>query len=164
MAKNDEIELWERQPEESAKAWEAFVIYRDLGLQRSLRKVAEELSKSETLMKRWSKQYDWPKRAQAWDAEQDRISRAAQVEEIKKMRRRHAKIAETAMDKISAALERLDPEDISNSDIARLMSEASKLERLSRGDVGEVIEERDGGAAPSPVTFYMPDNHRDKKE
>ena len=80
MAKNDELKPWERQPDESAKAFEAFVIYRDMGLQRGVRKVGDQLHKSLTLMSRWSSQHNWPERAAAWDVEQDRIARAAQVE------------------------------------------------------------------------------------
>lgn len=153
-------ELWEKQPEENPKPFEAFCIYRDLGPGRSLPQVAERLGKSEGLMERWSRENDWVKRASAWDAEQDRLARQAQVKEIINMRKRHAQIAQKALDKISAALDNIDPESISNSDIARLMSEASKLERISRGDVGDVIEERDGGEAINPVQIYIPANGR----
>ena len=153
-------ELWERQENETAKPFEAFCIYRDLGPGRSLSQVAKSLGKSDTLMSRWSSEYDWVKRAAAWDHEQDRIARQEQIKEIVDMRKRHAKIAKKALDKISVALDSIDPEDMSNADIARLMSEASKLERISRGDVGDVIEERDGGEAINPVQIYIPDNNR----
>ena len=153
-------ELWERQENETAKPFEAFCIYRDLGPGRSLSQVAKSLGKSDTLMSRWSSEYDWVKRAAAWDNEQDRIARQEQIKEIVDMRKRHAKIAKKALDKISVALDSIDPEDMSNADIARLMSEASKLERISRGDVGDVIEERDGGEAINPVQIYIPDNNR----
>ena len=39
----------------------------------------------------------------------------------------------------------------------------SKLERIARGDVGEVVEEREGESLP-PVTFYIPDNGRQDTE
>lgn len=153
---------WELMEGETAKPFEAFCIYRDLGPGRSISQVAEKLSKSEQLIKRWCAGYDWVKRATAWDAEQDRIARKAQVDEIIKMRKRHAQIAQKALDKISAALDTVNPEAMTNADIARLMSEASKLERISRGDVGDVIEERDGGEALSPVQIYIPANGRDR--
>jgi len=44
-----------------------------------------------------------------------------------------------------------------------MVETASKLERISRGDAGEVVEERDGGPATPVVQFYIPDNHRDTK-
>ena len=162
MANN--AELWERLPQESMKAYAAFFAYRDLGPDRSMAKAGEVLGKSQGLMEGWSAAYDWVKRATAWDDEQYRVARKAQMDEIKKMRVRHAKIAQKALDKVSAALDKVNPDAMTNADMARLMDVASKLERLSRGDVGEVVEERDGGQAPNPVSFYIPANGRDKQE
>lgn len=153
---------WEPLEVESSKNYEAFSIYRDMGTQRSLSKVAEKLQKSETLMGRWSGNYNWVERAAAWDAEQDRIMREEQVNEIKKMRQRHADLAYSMIIKAAKALKRIPDDEIKASDISRMVETASKLERISRGDVGEVIEERNGGDAPPAVTFYMPDNGRDK--
>lgn len=155
-------ELWERQPGETPKAYEAFCVYRDLGASRSMRETAEKLGKSQGLMEGWSVTHEWGKRALAWDSEQDRIARKAQLDEIVKMRKRHARIAEKALDKVSAALEKVQEENMSNSDIARLMDVASKLERISRGDVGDVVEERDGGEAINPVQIYIPSNSRER--
>lgn len=153
-------ELWERQDGETPKAYAAFCVYRDLGPDRSMAKTGETLGKSQGLMEEWSAKYEWVKRAAAWDEEQDRVARKAQMDEIIKMRKRHARIAQTALEKVSTALDNIDPKNISNSDIARLMDTASKLERLSRGDVGDVMEERDGGKAVNPVQIYIPDNNR----
>ena len=162
MAKVNTPEPWERQPEETAKPFEAFCIYRDLGPERSLSKVAEKLQKSDTLMGRWSRTYDWVNRATAWDAEQDRIARQEQIKAIKAMRNRHAGMAKAMIVKAGRALQRIPDEEIKASDISRMIEVASKLERISRGDVGEVIEERDGGEAINPVQIYIPDNNRSR--
>ena len=154
---------WDRQENESAKAFEAFCEYRNMGIQRSVRKVARELGKSETLMARWSTNYDWVERAAAWDDEQDRIVRLAQIEDIKKMRKRHAELATDMLVKAAAALQVIPPDEIKATDVSRMVEVASKLERVSRGDVGEVIEERDGGEAINPVQIYIPDNKRGRE-
>ena len=86
MAIWDNGKPWERRNDEGTKPYEAFAIYRDMGRERSLRAVAEQLQKSDTLMGRWSGKYEWVKRAAAWDDDQDRIAREiaqkAQAEEI----------------------------------------------------------------------------------
>ena len=168
MGKVNTPEPWERRQDESTKAYEAFCTYRDMGRERSLSKVAEKLQKSETLMGRWSRTYDWVDRAAKWDDEQDRIEREIaqkeQAKAIKDMRKRHADLAQAMLIKSARALARIPEDEIKPGDVSRMVDIASKLERISRGDVGEVIEERDGGKATPAVTFYMPDNGRDNKE
>lgn len=157
---------WERQPGESMKAFKAFTIYRDLGpLERSQEKVKEALERSSrTMISDWSVKFNWKKRVEAWDDEQDRIIRADHLKEIKEMRKRHAKLANDMLTKAEKALEKISDEEISAKEIGQLVDIASKLERISLGDSGDVIETRDGGEAISPVTFYMPSNSRDQEE
>ena len=50
------MDPWERQPHESAKAYEAFCSYRDMGSSRSTAKVQQEIGKSKRLIDRWSSQ------------------------------------------------------------------------------------------------------------
>lgn len=155
-----EPEPWERQLNESPQAFEAFARYRDMGASRSLAKVSREVCKSKALMERWSTEHDWVKRVAAWDAEKDRVARETQLKDIIDMRQRHAAIAKKMMDTADNALNNIKPDEVSTNEIARLVEIASKLERISRGDVGDVIEERDGGTAVDPVQIYIPDNNR----
>ena len=159
-----EPEPWERQLNESPQAFEAFACYRDMGASRSLAKVSRALCKSKALMERWSTDHDWVKRVAAWDAEKDRVARETQLKDIISMRERHAAIAKKMLDTADAALNNVNTKDVSTNEIARLVEIASKLERISRGDVGDVIEERNGGEAVSPVQIYVPDNNRGKKD
>ena len=167
MAKEKEKytpEPWECQDGETAKAYAAFCAYRDLGPERSLSKTGAVLGKNPGGLEEWSSKNEWVKRAAAWDAEQDRIARKAQLDEIVKMRKRHAKLASDMLTKAAKALDHLPEEEIKASDLSRMVDVASKLERLSRGDVGDVIEERDGGEAINPVQIYIPDNRRGRKD
>lgn len=153
-------ELWEMQNTDTPKSWEAFVVYRDME-KRSLAKVAKELGKSNALIERWSQKHNWVERVAAWDDEKDKLVRIELTKEIGKMRARHVQLAKGMLFKAAQALEKIPVEEIKASDISKLVDTATKLERISRGDVGDVIEERDGGAAEDPVTFYIPDNGRD---
>ena len=163
--KNTEVELWERQEGETNKQYEAFCIYRDLGVDRTHKKVADELQKSTTLMGRWASMNNWTERVKAYDDEQDRLNRIAQRKEIAEMRKKHARVASKMIDKALEALEALDALDVGASNISRLVEVATKVERISRGDVGEVVEERVAAEPAAPaVQFYMPDNNRDNSD
>lgn len=154
-------ELWERQPEESDAAFEAFQSYRDMGLSRSLSKVGGKLGKSETLMSRWSSDHNWVERARAWDAEQDRIIRAEQIEDIRNMRQRHADLAMEMLAKALEGIQYIDPEELNAVSISRLVEVASKLEQKSRGDTTDAVEMREAEEKQaSPVMFYLPSNNR----
>lgn len=157
-----EPEPWERQLNESTQAFEAFAAYRDMGASRSLAKVSRQVCKSKALMERWSVDHDWVKRVAAWDAEKDRVARETTLNDIIEMRKRHAAIAKKMMDTADSALNNIKPDEVSTNEIARLVEIASKLERISRGDAGDVIEERDGGDAVPHVQIYIPDNNRGK--
>lgn len=162
MAKVNAPEPWERQPEETTKAFEAFRVYRDLGAERSIAKAGKQLGKNRVTLEGWSSKFNWVERVAAWDAEQDRIARQQQLKEIKAMRNRHAGMAKAMIVKAGRALQRIPEEELKAADISRMIEVASKLERISRGDVGDVIEERNGGDAVSPVQIYVPDNGRGK--
>lgn len=58
---------WERQPGESARAYAAARAYFELGPPRSLRTVADILTKSTRHLERLSSQWQWVERAAAYD-------------------------------------------------------------------------------------------------
>ena len=169
MARTKNTEPWERQENETPKQFEAFVVYRDMGEDRSLQKVANQLAKSRQLLTRWSSANNWVERCRAWDNEQDRLLRLEQIKDIKKMRKRHADTGTLMVAVAQKALQKMiDPktkelkEDITANEISRLVEVGSKLERLSRGDTSEVIEERQGEAVDA-VQIYIPSNGRERE-
>jgi len=62
---------YDRLENETSKAYQAFVVYRDLGGLRTIDAVAQELNKSHALIGRWSRQHSWVERTEAWDTDQD---------------------------------------------------------------------------------------------
>jgi hypothetical protein len=73
-------------PEEGAKAYQAFTMYRDLPIpERSLQMVSQRLGKNKSLCARWSTQFRWVERANAWDSQQDQIRRTRLAAERDKM-------------------------------------------------------------------------------
>jgi hypothetical protein len=75
----------QRLPDESTKAYAAYLCYREFGASRSLEKVHQKLLKSTRLLAGWSAKYDWVKRAAAYDQEQERLREEARQAEIKKV-------------------------------------------------------------------------------
>jgi len=68
-----ELKPWERQPDESPKAYEGFLDYRGrLSIERTFLGVARALDKPYSLIRRWAKRFGWERRAWAWDVTQTR--------------------------------------------------------------------------------------------
>lgn len=158
---------WIRQPKESSKAYEAFALYRDMGKERTLPKVADACGKSVSLMNKWSQANRWVERVTAWDDEVDRQAVREHLADIAKARARQRKMAVNmqgaGMEFLKAIREASKQGDSPVlRDVVQLLKLGMEQERICMGDVGEVIEEREGQSAPPPVTFYMPDNGRDQ--
>jgi hypothetical protein len=152
---------FEQQPKESNKAFAAFSLYLNMGAQRSTQAVANELEKSEQLIRRWSARWRWTERVQGHGAHLAAVERQAteamvrsksaewlarQVEQRDEEWRTRNEALELAREAISRwkANERRSG---SLEGIARLLELASKLGRLASGmptDKTEVTGE-DGG-------------------
>ena len=154
------VDPWERQPEETAKAFEAFCVYRDLGPDRSIAKTGKKMGKSRVTLENWSSKNEWVKRCAAWDAEQDRIARIEMQKDMAETRKRQRNQAKKMQEKGMELLESISIGDAKLSEVVSLLKAGMEQERIAIGDVGEVIEERNGGDAISPVQIYIPDNSR----
>lgn len=85
-----DVRPWDRRAGESESSWGAFLVYRDLGLGRSLERVAETLAEGEhrtctghaplgiDRLKKLSARNSWVDRSRAWDnhlqRERDRVA------------------------------------------------------------------------------------------
>lgn len=123
---------WERQKGESDKAYEAFVTYRDMGTDRSIRAVAQKLGKSRTQIGKWSSGWEWTERVRAYDNELEKEARAQAVKDRKDMTSRHIKIAMQLQKKALEALTSLEVEAMTPKDIKEFIKMATDLERLNR--------------------------------
>lgn len=132
---------WDRQPGESAKAFEAFRTYVDLGSTRSLMKTGQRLAKNRTTIGEWSVKWRWQERLAAWDTELSHRALDAEADERREMARRHARLDQLAGNKIAQRLigdeaNGIKPIDVNTmtwSDIRGLLEATQKLERLARG-------------------------------
>lgn len=142
MAKNkaDEIMSWERQPNESVQAYEAFYLYLKMGNKRSLRKVEQELDKSHTLIGRWSSQWEWQRRSRDYDNELRRKEFEETQEAAKKMRKRQIQTAMLMQQKAIQALNDLEIENLTPKVIVSLIKEGAALEQAMRTSQEAALE------------------------
>lgn len=142
-----DIAPWEQQPGESAKAFEAFAIYRDMGVERSVRKVTQRLNKSLTLIGKWSSRYNWPERARAYDRDLDRQAHAQAVRDVRSMTNRHIRIAMQLQAKALEALEQLNVATLSPKMQLAFLAKATEIERMNRlsaAGMDDSGQQRDG--------------------
>jgi len=133
---------WEKQPGETAKAFAAFVAFKNIEPAfRSQVRVASDLGKSRQQIQRWASEWDWDERASAYDEEQEDKLLASRIEQKKKMDEEHLRIVRGARNKAVQALKQLDPKDLTPSELRHWLEMTLKLERLIMGEP-ESIEER----------------------
>lgn len=143
---------WEKQANETSKAFEAFVTYREIGASRSHIKVARRLGKSVQLISRWSRRHNWTQRVSEYDQDLDRQRIANLAAGRAAMAQRHA--AQTLyIQKIAMkALRQTDSSQLNPVVAGRLFAMAVRLERELRGDPHE-------NEVTKLVVNFLPEGH-----
>lgn len=146
------IQPWERQPNETSRAYEAFRIYRELGPGRTFAEVTRQMhgvreepegkkkrgrprTKSHSLVARWAQQFEWRRRSTLWDQEIDRVRLEQGREEIRKMTERHIALAGMMQGKAAKRLRELSDDELAKMNLDQVMKfimNGTTLERLSR--------------------------------
>jgi hypothetical protein len=138
---------FEQQARESAKAFEAFSVYLNMGPERSLAAVGRKLGKSRALLERWSAKFDWAERVLAHDLHlatvereaTEAVARGKSAEWLKRqqeVRERewemHERCIAAAKRALAAFMER-EKVYANLADVSRILEVASKLGRLATG-------------------------------
>lgn len=161
------LEPWARQPSEGAKPFAAFQVYRDQPpMERSVRRLAETIGRSRAIVGRWSSRWSWVTRVTAWDAEQDRLLHAANVEArrafAKRLAASGALMQARGIGKVRTYIDRFDRDgqpaelrqgqhfvdELSVAEASPLIEVGARLEQVGRG-----LPWPDGPEAPAPLTF-----------
>lgn len=124
-----DLREWDRLEHEPNQGWEAFKVYRDMGLDRSTPKVSKEMNIPMGTIGRYSTRFAWVVRAAAWDAEQDRKDQVWLEKERRKALTRHVRQAQALTNKWVQRLQSLRPEDLTPSEVIRYAEVATRLER-----------------------------------
>ncbi|MEO6351230.1 MAG: hypothetical protein ABIP53_11320 [Candidatus Limnocylindrales bacterium] len=124
---------WERQASESRAAFEAFATYRDQERRRSLRRVAQSVGKTSSVIANWSVQHGWVARCDFWDAELDRVRREATKATVEEMAARHAAMASSLLAKVGWRVVDLKGDNLSIGQLLRALELGVRIEREARG-------------------------------
>jgi hypothetical protein len=133
--------IWERLDGESRQAFEAFSRYRDLGQERSTARVAQELSKSKTLMDRWSGAWNWVNRCWEFDAQEDERTREQLSRDRLAMRKRQIAVGQSLQSIAAYGIRELQtkialgqPLNLTPAEIVSMMECGAELERRAMGE------------------------------
>jgi len=167
---DDEKQPWDRLTGESSKAYAHFCLYRDMGVNRSIRQLPSVSGCTSVVrqLNRWSSRWRWVERSQCYDDHLQYQDRLRQEKDRKDMLTPHGKIAVLGQNLVVKGIEKLlaDVEqgkrDLSASDASRLLDVAVKIERLSRGEPTEISEL--GGSDEHPVRVRIEDRARQAVE
>ena len=129
---------WDRQPGESQKAWQTFELYRTLGVNRSMRRVAEVVHKSLHTIAAWACAHNWVDRTREWELYENKRAQREEQEAVKEMRRIHAEAGATLLKRGFGRLAVINPKMISPRTLLRFVELGAKLEARARGPAEEI--------------------------
>jgi hypothetical protein len=139
----DHREPWDKKPDESAKAFSAFVIYRDAE-KRSFKAISDVLKCSTQNVWQWSTRHNWKLRCDAYDIDQDRQQREEFARNKTRMRTRHLMVAQSMLSVAAHGLREWQARiasggalNLQPEQIALLTKCATELERSTLGIDGE---------------------------
>ena len=127
---------WERLPDETDKAWAAFVYYRDMGPSRT--QVAIKAKGGLSFSHTWPTKYLWTVRVRAFDSYTASILETEYIEATKETARRHAEAASSALEALMAPINALQQQIEEDPD--RVM------DRLKQEDPTKLIKMIQGSA------------------
>lgn len=154
---------WTMRPDESAKAFQAFEVYRDMGPGRSLERVVagdNAVTSGLPVLRNWSSRHDWVARVRAFD--EYVASRAADkaVESAASVRARQAQHAKAiqlrAVQKFAAS----GPADMSVAEATRAFQVGADVERKALGIDEKVLVLRRDEVSPEEAARLLEELRR----
>lgn len=124
--------IWDKQARESYPAFQAFQVFL---ASRSYPAVAQEVSKSLTLIKRWAKRHQWRERADAWDSEVNRKAMDKAADDFAAMIELQIKVGRMTQVKAANAIQQMDFSSLPPkylTALTNLLLSGAKLERSAR--------------------------------
>lgn len=146
------VAVWDMRDDESARAYQAFAVYRDMGAGRSLVRLSQEHGKSIATVTLWSTRHAWADRVRAFDAEAGRRAAAKSLNDHAEVRARQAKLGRLLQSKGEERVTALVPLDLAPAEAVKTIIDGAKLERDALG-IGPRIELSDADGQPLTIAI-----------
>ncbi|MDR0496189.1 MAG: hypothetical protein LBH42_01090 [Treponema sp.] len=134
------FESWERLPGETALAYAAFCIFRDMGAERSIRKAVEFAEKDKAACgksyngwRNWSTKFRWRERAADYDKHLDHLKQTDLRKTIETQGEVHRAVTGKMLAVVSKKLDLMDPAELTQGNVTEWVSTAIKAEREAAG-------------------------------
>ena len=150
-------EPWDRQPGESNRQYSRFRVFMELGRTRTLKQAVEMLHgigdntvQYRTLMQ-YAYEYRWTERAESHDRAQDQLEAQRLLTLRREMYARHRRIAGALQAKAVAALQLIQPVDMTPLDVVRFVRYGAQIEAQALGEPTVVTQVTGPGGGPVMV-------------
>lgn len=133
---------WDRARDESSQSFAAFVLYRDMGPERTLKRVAAAAGRKLQATKNLAAKWCWTARAREFDRWTDKAAQQLLVARRAEAIDRHARIGRLLQGKALEAAAKLQPDAATASGVARMAAEGVKIERLALGESTDNVDSK----------------------
>jgi hypothetical protein len=158
-----ETPIYKRLPSDTDKSFEAFCIYRDMGANRSLEKLAQALGKTKANFEQMSRRFNWQERVAAYDASLDEKhldKQAERQEKIKDNAFKDYEFLRKSIDNFKSNIEAMRFVGVNAYEIGTLVELMKKADDYARRAVGlpdKITEQKNehSGVGGAPIAFRI---------
>jgi hypothetical protein len=134
------FESWERLPGKTGLAYAAFLAFRDLGYERTIRKAVEAGEKDKSqwdkryrVWRNWCGKFRWRERAADYDRYTEKLKQGELRKTIEAQGEKHRAITGKMLSVVEKKLDLMNPADLSQGNITEWVETAIKAEREATG-------------------------------
>lgn len=148
--KDEIIQIWDKPyrgngVKESTKAFESFMIYRDMGVHRSLHKLADDLELKYDAVAQWSYKYKWTDRINAMNKykiqQANKINKEIQRKEIDRINKRldnKSKLINTLINVLMNNINKYNDTELDIKEFSSMLNLVSKIENMNIADLENI--------------------------